>query len=433
MMPDEIAAVVEGTRVVIDLSGYRFSQHLTWLMVSVGLSMGAIAVGAVVVDRVHRRRLLLSVVGAAVGGAFALSLAPIVLGVFGRWMPELGMRVSQGSLLAAVAGAGVGAVLVALPITFTSTTRPRAGWLACGVLIIAAVVGITGVVRAQRERQNIVVALREALPMPRLIFAGQAGDGPLPEVHVGRLATLKAERVMQLETTGQIFPTPTLLPAGSVPRWGLDQAVATLTATTAGEYTTTVVMRQGPVRVEQPVRFLAINDTSPAAFALTPGGRRSWQRLRGSRGVVADALDAQRKAATSKKKPKNAKAPTADISAIVLSERIDNGLRVAQVQVTTDGLAHTDEVIARNGQLVLLKGGPFLTIEASSVCRAPFLGFDDCQCTNTGVESCTSFDSDTFGAVLRIGLLVATAGMSEVIGACKNCGDGSERGLLLLP
>ena len=428
MKPDEIAATVDGTRVVVDLAGFHLQQHASWLIVSTVLSFVAFAAGVIVVAGPARKRLGLAVVSGAVGGAVALALAPVVLGVYGRWMPELGLRVSHGSLLVALAGAGVGALLLAIPIVFVSSTRPRSSWVVCGVSVVAVVVGIVAIARAQNERRDIVTALQQATPIPRLVFGGQGPGDPLPEVHVGRSRALAPERVWQLDTAGALFANSspsTALPAQSEGHWHLQDVRATLTATTAGAHEATAVAMQGPVRVEQRVRFVAIDDTAPAAFALKPGQRFNWSRVAGPRGIVEHT-----ETMLAKKKPKQP--PRTDITAVVLDERIEDGFRIARVQVGVDGVTSTTDVVARNGSLVRRQGGPFVTVEVDGSCNAAFLGFDNCRCGAGGITRCEKFDTDNLGAFMRIGLAVATMGISEVMGACKTCGAGHEEGLLLI-
>lgn len=429
MKPDEIAATVDGTRVVVDLAGFHLQQHASWLIVSTVLSFVAFAAAVIVVAAPARKRLGLAVVSGAVGGAVALALAPVVLGVYGRWMPELGLRVSQGSLLVALAGVGVGALLLAVPVVFVSSGRPRSSWVVCGVSVVAIVVGIVAIARAQNERRAVVTALQQATPIPRLVFGGQGPDEPVPEVHVGRTRDLAPERVWQLDTAGALFTTSapaTALPAHTESHWHLQDVRATLTATTPGAHEVTAVARQGPVRVEQQVRFVAVDDTAPAAFALKPGQRFNWRRVAGPRGIVEHT-------ATMSTKQKSKQPPRTDITAVVLDERIEDGFRVARVQVGIDGVTSTTDVIARNGALVRQQGGPFLTVEVDGSCNAAFLGFDACRCGAEGITRCEQFNDDNLGAFMRIGLAVATMGISEVMGACKTCGAGHEEGLLLIP
>jgi len=427
MKPDEIAAVVDGVRVVVDLSGFRLHHHASWLIVSAVLSIVTFVACVIVVASERRRRLGLAAVTGAIGGAVALSLAPVVLGVYGRWMPDLGLRVSQGTLLVGLAGAGVGALLLAIPVVFISSVRPRSSWVVCGVGVVAVVVGIVAVVRAQNERRDVVTALADTIPIPRFAFAGQAPGEPLPEVHVGRRRVLAPERVWRLETSGAVFTSAASALPAPTDRWHLQHAVATLTATRAGEHEATVVAREGPVRVEQQVRFVAVDASAPAAFPLTPGKRFAWSRVSGPRGIVEHT---ETFLAKGKKKPKP---PKTDITAVVLDERIEDGFRIARVQVGIDGVTNTIDVVARNGSLVRRQGGPFLTVEGEGMCNAAFVGFDSCRCTAAGITRCATFDSDNLGAFMRIGLAVATMGISEVMGACKTCGTGHEEGLLLLP
>ncbi|HEY1101137.1 MAG TPA: hypothetical protein VGF99_19515 [Myxococcota bacterium] len=421
----EVAAVVDGVRVVIDLGAFHLARHAALLTVSAVLSAVALVACVVAVERGKRKRLGLAVVGAAVGGALTFAAAPVLLGVYGRWLPGLGLHVSQGSVLATAVGALGAALVVAVPITLLSSTRGRLGWIACGLGIVASIVGVVAVGRAQRERRDIIAALKDADPLPRFVFVGQTGDAPLPEVHVGRTRTLKPERVVALETSGALLAATSALSATAQPRWNVNDVVAELTARTAGEHTATAIAVRGIVRVEQPVRFVAINDTAPAAFPLSPGKRFVWSGVRGGRGSVDDA-EKDRRA-----KKRNPKIATATTSAVVLDDRIDNGLRIARVQTVIDGRQSTTDVVARNGQLVRAAGGPFLTMEAGTMCNAVFLGFDRCTCTSTGIEKCTRYDGDRVGSALRVGMIVATGGLSEFLGGCKGCGDGKEVGLLL--
>ncbi len=431
MMPDEIAAVVDTTRVVVDLAGFQLAHHASWLIVSTVLSFSAFVACAIVVDGARRKRMGLGVVSAAVGGAVAISLAPIVLGVYGRWMPELGLRVSEGSLLVAAAGAGVGALLLAVPVVLVSSVRPRSSWVVSGVALVAIVLGFVAVGRAQSERRAIVTALRQATPIPRMVFGGQGPGDPLPEVQVGRTRAIAPERVWELESSVTLFPSETSstsLPAKNENFWHLQEVRATLRAQSAGEHETTVVAHHGIVRIEQQVRFAAVNDSAPAAFPLSPGQRFNWARVSGPRGIVEST-----NAALANKTSKAKSPPKVDVSAIVLDERIEDGFRIARVQVAVDGVTSTTDVYARNGNLVRSAGGAFVTVNAGDVCSASFLGFDDCRCTTRGITRCVKFDADNLGAFMRIGLAVATMGISEVMGACSTCGSGHEEGMLLMP
>ena len=74
-------------------------------------------------------------------------------------------------------------------------------------------------------------------------------------------------------------------------------------------------------------------------------------------------------------------------------------------------------------------GGVF----AGANCSLFFLEQPTCQCSARGVDRCARVDGDNVGALFRIGLVIATLGLSEVMGACNGCGDGHEEGLLLVP
>ena len=72
-----------------------------------------------------------------------------------------------------------------------------------------------------------------------------------------------------------------------------------------------------------------------------------------------------------------------------------------------------------------------MTVEAGTVCAAPFLGFDSCRCTPKGIERCVQTDTDRVGSAMRVGMAVATGGLSELFGACRDCGASRETGIVL--
>ncbi len=451
MATDELSATLDGHQVIVDVSalaGVEQTQHLVPVIV-------VAVVVAVVLARLARpdRRpfLLAAVATGTIGAAIALLASPIVVGRIASWVPGLFERVTAGSVVVGVAGFACGALLSLVPLSFF--TAPRRIAVATTVVGVAAfVVGAGAIAQAQQQRRTFVRALQQAFPLPHLVFAGQdlaapdapdsraAGGGPLdddvlPEVQVGRTRALAPTTWWQLGVKqpvllGVLGEQRVAFPASDVAAWNLLDVRAALSADAPGVHQTTAVARHGPVRVVAPLRFRAVADTSPPFLPLVKGAVLSFARTEGPPGVT------ERRVRSGPPRPargtgpkKDQQSPPADVVIIVQDEAIADGFRVADVHIIDGDRTRTERVVAKDGVLFRMAGGVF----AGPSCGMPFLEQPTCACDDAGIASCARIEGDTIGALVRVGLLVATLGMSEVMGVCDGCGAGRELGLVRLP
>lgn len=429
--PHELSAVVEGNTVVVDVSGLVGVAHTALL---VPVVVVAVVVAGLVSWRARpdQRPFLLGALGTGtLGAACALLSAPIVVGRLAGWIPGLTARIAEGGVVVGLAGFCCGALVCLVPLAFVTAPR-RVAVVVAVVGVVAFVVGVAGVVAAQDQRRTFIRGLQQAFPVPQLVFAGQEPGGPLPEVQVGRTRDLAPVTYWQLGVRqtvlfGVLGEQPVAFPASDVAAWHLLDVRAALHADSAGEHEATAVATQGPVKVIAPLRFKAVVDAAPPSFPLTPGTSLRFARTTGRPGTTA-AVAAQQ-TATAKKKQKKPKPLSADVVVDVVAERVEDGFRVVTVHVDDRGIARSEDVVAKDG-VVYRRGGGDVFVAG---CALPFLEQPTCSCGENGVVSCARVDGDSVGALVRVGLLIATLGISEVMGACDGCGDGREVGLIRLP
>lgn len=435
----ELSAVVEGSTVIVDVAGLEGVAH-TLLLVPVVVV--AVVVGGLVGvrSRPDQRPFLLGALATGVfGAACALLSAPIVVGRLASWIPGLTARIAEGSVLVGLAGFCCGALLGLVPVAFLTVPR-RTAVVVAVVGVAALVVGVVGIVSAQEQRRTFIRALQQAFPVPQLVFAGQEPDDVLPEVQVGRTRELAPVTYRQLGVRQQMLfgvlgEQAVAFPASDVDGWHLLDVRAVLSASSPGVHDATATAWQGPVRVITPLRFKAVVDSGPPSLPLLPGTQLRFKKTRGPPGTVASTLASLRspakptRAALSKRRP--VKPLTPDVVVDVVSERVEDGFRVVTVHIDDRGIARSEAVVAKDGVVYRKVGGVFV-----DGCALPFLEQPTCRCDDGGkgsVVSCARVDSDSVGAIVRVGLLIATLGISEVLGACDGCGDGHEVGLIRLP
>ena len=427
-MSDELSATIDGHQLAIDLAGLHGMTQPALLLPVVVVAVVVLGVVAVLTRADLRPFLLSALATATFGAAVALLSAPIVVGRLATFVPELQGRISEGSALVGIAGFAVGALLSLVPMAFFTVPRAVAAALAV-VSVVAAVAAVAGIAHAQERRRSFVRALQEGFPVPRMVFAGQTDGDELPEVQVGRTRLLAAQNYTQLGVTDRaLFAAdhrPAPFPATDVGLWNLPEVRATLTATHKGPQQTTATARLGPLRVVAPVSFRAVDDVGPPWLPLVTGTRLAWTRTRGHVGsnqAIAQALQQKRRP---KKKPAP---PSEDVVVEVVGERVVDGFRTIEVHIVDRGASRTETVVAKDGAYFRQAQQVF----AGPACALPFLGHSTCECSARGVERCARFEGEPLGAMLRVGLVVATLGLSEVLGTCDDCGDGREEGLVLL-
>jgi len=422
-MADTLSTMIDGNEVIVDVSGLAGVAHPALLLPAI-----VVAVVATVVVFAHARAdqrpfLFGAMASGTLGTAAALLSAPIVFGRIAAWVDGLSERITDGTGLVGLCGFACGALLWIIGVAIVVMPRPRAAAVTI-VGVVVFVVGVGGVARVQAQRRTFIRSLQQAFPVPLVVFDGQdASDpvaGPLPEVQVGRVRLLRPITWRQLgappaTVLGLANPAAVAFPAADVANWNLDEVRATLQADTAGEHATTALASQGPVSVRSTVRFRAVDDRSPRSLTLTPGVRLEFAKLSGPVGTTAAALKKRKQAA-------------ADVVVSVEADRVVDGFRTATVHISDNGQQRTEEIVAKNGALYRTAGDLFVGDD----CGLPFLGHDTCRCGREGVESCTRVDADSLGAMVRVGLLIASFGMSEVLNTCDGCGDGHEVGLLRL-
>lgn len=270
-------------------------------------------------------------------------------------------------------------------------------------------------------------------------------DDELPEVQVGRTRALAPTTWWQLGVKqpvlfGALGEERVAFPATDVAAWNLLDVRAALTADAAGVHRVTAEARQGPVRVRAPVWFHAVEDRSPSFLPLVTGTSLRFQKSAGPPGTTAEnARRPPRRAPPTKSRATRVLEPVVDVADVAVDigdEVVEDGFRVVDVHVLDDGQTRTVRVVARDGVLrrVVGSGGDRRLGEvfAGPTCGLPFLAQPTCTCDDGGVAHCARVDTDTVGAVVRIGLLIATLGLSEVMGTCDGCGDGREVGLVRL-
>jgi hypothetical protein len=213
-------------------------------------------------------------------------------------------------------------------------------------------------------------------------------------------------------------------------RWGLAGLRAALRGERPGPAVARAQALSGPVLVEVPVRFTVVEDIGPAGIQLTPGHRQAFVEVEGRDGVVV-ARERQLL-----KRRRGEKAPTPDVALRVLDEREEFGQRVLRVELTRGGSVEVIDVVARDGAVYRFLpggGGPLLVGPGPAGCEVPLLGYRECRCTSRGIERCVQVETNTLGALGRMSLALLTLGLSEVTGACTDCGRAFEKGLILLP
>jgi hypothetical protein len=188
----------------------------------------------------------------------------------------------------------------------------------------------------------------------------------------------------------------------------------------------------GPVMVEVPVRYVVVEDRGPIGIELTPGHRQAFVEVKGRDGAV---MARERQLLESRR---GAKAPVPDVVLRVLDEREELGQRVLRVELGRQGASEVIDVVARDGAVhrFLPEGGGALLVgpgPQGQGCEVPLLGYRDCRCTSRGIERCVQTETNTLGALGRMSLALLTLGLSEVTGACNDCGRAFEKGLVLLP
>jgi len=421
-----LESTVDGARILVDTSAFDdVTAGRPLALVAAGFVLG-VAVGVAGAARPGTRAAtMLALPGAGVGAAVAFALAA-VRDVELAWLVDgLAAVLRRGDDIAVVGGAAAGAALV-LAIVAIATARRRAfGAGVSGVAVAAGVVGVLAAVQVIAIRTAAVEPLRAAWPVPLLAFAGQDPEqGPPLEVHIGRTRREPPSSMRQL---GSTMPTTPTMEA----RWGLASLRVALRGERPGAATATAQALSGPVIVEVPVRYSVVEDVGPAGIHLTPGHRQAFVEVEGRDGVVI-ARERQLMA-----RRRGAPAPKPDVTLRVLDEREELGQRVLRVELGRQGASEVIDVVARNGAVhrFLPGGGGALLVGSGSGggCDVPLLGYTSCRCTSRGIERCVQTETNTLGALGRMSLALLTLGLSEVTGACNDCGRAYEKGLVLLP
>jgi len=423
-MSDTVEAVVSGTRVVVDVSMFRYvSWAAPWAFVALGAA-GVAAIAAAVLS--SRRALVLLGVPIGAIGAFVCVTVSAERGVhLADLLYDLHDVLARGDDLLRLCGVGVGSGLVTAAVALTTITPRARGAIVAVLAVVAVVAGTVGVVRVKALRTYATAPLLSVMPLPKLHYPGQSEDeGPPIAVHVGRTAKLAPERVTMLGWESQ------LMSAQSQTTWRIDTVRATLRPTAPGPGKATARATAGPVTVEVPVVYVGVEDRAPQGITLRSGHRQAWLRVAGRGGVVSALERKLRDRKASHLLPD--KAPTPDVVLTVRGERDVDGLRVVTVQLDRGSGPELFDVVAKDGVLYRHGGGVMLR-PSDAGCDVPLLGYATCRCSARGIERCETYQSNTVGGLVRMGMAIMTLGLSEMTGACKDCDAAQEEGLVLLP
>jgi hypothetical protein len=419
-----LESTVDGARILVDTSA--FDDVTTGRPLALIAAVVVIGVAAAVAGAARpglRAATVLALPGAGVGAAFAFALAAVRDVQLASLVDGLAAVLRRGDDIAVVGGATVGAAVV-LAIAAIATARRRAvGAGISGVAVAAGVVGALAVAQVIATRTAAVEPLRTAWPLPAVAFAGQDPEHGLPlEVHVGRTRREAPASTHQLISA---MPTTPTMEA----RWGLANLRVALRGERPGPAVAQARAVAGPVIVEASVRFTVVEDVGPAGIRLTPGHRQAFVEVEGRDGVVV----ARERQLLGRRKG----LPAPDVTLQVLDEREELGQRVLRVQLRRGAVDEVIDVVARDGAVYrFLPGGGGARLVGPSVsggCEVPLLGYASCRCTDRGIERCMQTETNTLGALGRLSLALLTLGLSEVTGACTDCGRAFEKGLVLLP
>jgi hypothetical protein len=422
-----LESTVDGARILVDTSAFddvTASRPLALVAAAVVVGVAVVVAGAARPGT--RAATALALPGAGIGAGMAFAFAT-VRDVQLAWLVDgLAAVLRRGDDIAVVGGAAAGGALV-LAVAAIATGRRRAfGAGVSGVAVAAGLVGLLAVVQVGAIRVAAAEPLRAAWPVPAFAFAGQDPEqGPPLEVHPGRTRREVPSSTRQL---GSTLPTTPTMEA----RWGLASLRASLRGERPGEAVARAQAISGPVIVEVPVRFTVVEDVGPAGIHLTPGHRQAFVAVEGRDGVVVARERALQKIR------RGDKAPSPDVVMRVLDEREELGQRVLRVQISRRGSGdEVIDVVARDGAVYRFwpGGGGALLVGPGPQggCVVPLLGYRDCRCTSRGIERCVQTETNTLGALGRMSLAILTLGLSEVTGACPDCGRAYEKGLVLLP
>lgn len=420
-----LESTVDGARILVDTSAFDdVTASRPLAIVAAAVVLGVAVVVASAARPGTRAATVLALPGAGLGAGVAFAFAA-VRDVQLAWIVDgLAAVLRRGDDIPVVGGAAVGAALVLAVVAIVTGRRRPFGAGVSGVAVAAGLVGLLAVVEVASIRAAATAPLRTAWPAPTFAFAGQDPEqGPPLEVHVGRTRREKPSSMRQLGVT---LPTTPTMEA----RWGLGALRAALRGERPGPAVARAQAIAGPVIVEVPVRYTVVEDRGPVGIGLTPGHRQAFVEVEGRDGAV---MARERQLLKSRR---GEKAPAPDVVLRVLDEREELGQRVLRVQLSRSGVDEVIDVVARDGALhrFLPGGGGALLMGAGPAgCAVPLLGYTACRCTSRGIERCVQQESNTLGALGRMSLAILTLGLSEVTGACPDCGRAFEKGLIQVP
>lgn len=428
-MDTVLSTSIDGSHVLVEVGVLASVLEERPLAIAAAALVVVVAALVVVVARPGTRAAVgFALPAAGIGAALAWSLATTRDVALTTVLGGLGPLLRRGDEVAVLGGAAVGAGLCLGVITLATAARRRAAAAVAGAAAAVVVAGAMPVWHLAVAREEVAAPLRAAWPLPSLTFAGQDPEaGPPLEVHVGRTRAEAPTFIGQLGKKSEPATTAMLK------TWRLEGYTVALPATKAGPDEAIARLVASPVVVSTPVRFVGVRDAGPVGVALTPGHRQSWAEVTGRDGVVIDTEQRIQQAGLAKRR----RLPSASTILAVLDERVAAGQRILRLQLSRGAALDTFDAIARDGVLyrrgegggleVLVKDG------AAGECEAPMLGYSQCRCSAAGIDRCVQSDTNTLGALGRMSLALLTLGLSEVTGACDDCGRGTERGLVRLP
>lgn len=428
-METVLEATLDGAHVLVEVAGLAAVQGQQVLAAAAAAGVVIVAVLAVLVARPGAHLApALAIPAAGIGAAVAWSLAAVRDVELVTVIGGLAAQLRRGDEIALLGGAAAGAAAVLGGVALLTARRRRFAAAVVGAAVVVMVAGVVPVQRLIVARDVVVAPLRAAWPLPSLRFAGQGKDEPPLEVHVGRTRQEAPTFIGQLGALSE----PATKAMWST--WRLDGSTVPLRATKPGPDEATARVVAGPVAVSVPVRFVGVRDEGPPGLSLRPGHRQSFAEVMGREGTV-DSV-----ARKLQQRRRGEKLPAAAAVLSVLDEREEAGLHLWRMQVSRGGVHDVFDAVARDGVLYrrVPAGGHEVLVKraeagAAGECEAPVLGYDRCRCGDDGIERCVLTEGNTLGALGRMSLALLTLGLSEVTGACADCGRRQEKGLVRLP